>query len=87
LSPREREIVQLVAEGKTSKEVAVILDVAVKTADTHRSNILRKLNLHSIAELVLYAVRNEIVHVQLPAVVRSPNPKLEAQTMPLSAIN
>ena len=87
LSPREREIVQLVAEGKTSKEVAVILDVAVKTADTHRSNILRKLNLHSIAELVLYAVRNEIVHVQLPAVVRSPNPKLEAHTMPLSAIN
>jgi len=75
------------ARLSTSKEVAVILDVAVKTADTHRSNILRKLNLHSIAELVLYAVRNEIVHVQLPAVVRSPNPKLEAHTMPLSAIN
>jgi len=87
LSPREREVVQLVAEGKTSKEVAVILNVAVKTADTHRSNILLKLGLHSIAELVLYAVRNEIVHVQLPAMVRSPNPGLGGRTMPLNAIN
>ena len=87
LSPREREVVQLVAEGKTSKEVAAILNVAVKTADTHRSNILIKLRIHSIAELVLYAVRNEIVHVQLPVMVRSPNPRLAAQAMPLSAIN
>ncbi len=87
LSPREREVVQLVAEGKTSKEVAAILNVAVKTADTHRSNILIKLGIHSIAELVLYAVRNEIVHVQLPVMVRSPNPRLAAQAMPLSAIN
>ena len=87
LSPREREVVQLVAEGKTSKEVAAILNVAVKTADTHRSNILIKLGIHSIAELVLYAVRNEIVHVQLPAMVRSPNPRLAAQAMPLSAVN
>jgi DNA-binding NarL/FixJ family response regulator len=87
LSPREREVVQLIAEGKTSKEVAVVLNVAVKTADTHRSNILLKLGLHSIAELVLYAVRNEIVHVQLPAVVRPPTPRLAAHTMPLNAIN
>jgi DNA-binding NarL/FixJ family response regulator len=87
LSPREREVVQLVAEGKTSKEVAVILNLAVKTVDTHRSNLLVKLRLHSIAELVLYAVRNEIVHVQLPAVVRSPNARLAPTTMPLSAIN
>jgi DNA-binding NarL/FixJ family response regulator len=87
LSPREREVVQLVAEGKTSKEVAVILNVAVKTVDTHRSNLLVKLRLHSIAELVLYAVRNEIVHVQLPAAVTSPNSRLAAQTIPLSAIN
>jgi DNA-binding NarL/FixJ family response regulator len=85
LSPREREVVQLVAEGKTSKEVAVILNVAVKTADTHRSNILLKLRLHSIAELVLYAVRNEIVHVQLPTVVSSTNPS--GRGMPLTAIN
>jgi len=87
LSPREREVVQLIAEGKTSKEVAVVLNVAVKTADTHRSNILLKLGLHSIAELVLYAVRNEIVHVQLPAVVRPPTPRLAAHSMPLNAIN
>jgi DNA-binding NarL/FixJ family response regulator len=66
LSPREREVVQLLAESKSSKAVAVILNVSVKTVDTHRSNIMFKLKLHSIAELVLYAVRNEIVHVQLP---------------------
>jgi hypothetical protein len=76
-----------VAEGKTSKEVAVILNVAVKTADTHRSNILLKLKLHSIAELVLYAVRNEIVHVQLPAVIRPQNSGVVGRTMPISAIN
>jgi len=66
LSPREREVVQLVSEGKASKEVAAILNVSLATAETHRSNILRKLGLHSIAELVLYAVRNGIVHVQIP---------------------
>jgi DNA-binding NarL/FixJ family response regulator len=63
LSAREREVVQLVCEGKASKEIATILVVSLATAETHRSNILRKLGLHSIAELVLYAVRNEIVHV------------------------
>ncbi len=67
LSPREREVVQLLAEGKTSKEVGVILNISAKTAETHRSNIMIKLKLHSIAELVLYAVRNEIVRVQFPA--------------------
>jgi len=86
LSPREREVIQLVAEGKSSKEVAVIINVAVKTADTHRSNILLKLRLHSIAELVLYAVRNEIVHVPLPDMVRSPNLELAGRTMLLNAI-
>lgn len=67
LSPREREVVQLISEGKTNKEVASILDVSAKTAETHRTNVLRKLRLHSIAELVLYAVRNNIVRAQLPA--------------------
>jgi DNA-binding NarL/FixJ family response regulator len=68
LTPREREIVQLLAEGKSSKEVAVALGLSVKTAETHRSNIMRKLELHSISNLVLYAVRNNIVHVaQQPA--------------------
>jgi len=74
LSPREREVLQLIGEGKTSKEVAIILNVAAKTAETHRSNIMFKLNLHSVVELVLYAVRNEIVHVQLPAVASLPQP-------------
>ena len=69
LSPREREVVQLVGEGKTSKEIAMLLGVTLKTVETHRSNIMLKLQLHSTVELVLYAVRNEIVHVQLPAKV------------------
>jgi DNA-binding NarL/FixJ family response regulator len=74
LSPREREVVQLVSEGKASKEVAAILHVTLATAETHRSNIMRKLEIHSIAELVLYAVRNEIVHVQYSSVLRFPHP-------------
>jgi DNA-binding NarL/FixJ family response regulator len=87
LSPREREVVQLVAEGKTSKEVATILNVALKTAETHRSNIMFKLKLHSIAELVLYAVRNEIVHVSLPATVLAPHSGMAERARSLSAIN
>ncbi len=63
LTPREREIVQLLAEGKSTKEVAVALGLSVKTAETHRSNIMRKLQIHSVSDLVLYAVRNNIVHV------------------------
>jgi DNA-binding NarL/FixJ family response regulator len=63
LTPREREVVQLLAEGKTSKEVAVALNLSVKTAETHRTNIMRKLDLHSVADLTLYAVRNGIVQV------------------------
>jgi DNA-binding NarL/FixJ family response regulator len=63
LTSREREVLQLLAEGKTTKEVAVALGLSVKTADTHRSNIMRKLELHSVSELVLYAVRNNIVHI------------------------
>src|SRR5580700_6537290 len=73
LSPREREVVQLVCEGKASKEIATILTVSLATAETHRSNILRKLGLHSIAELVLYAVRNEIVHMHFPPVLGIPS--------------
>lgn len=63
LTPREREVVQLLAEGKSSKEVAVALDLSVKTAETHRTNLMRKLDLHSVADLVRYAVRNNIVQV------------------------
>jgi DNA-binding NarL/FixJ family response regulator len=63
LTPREREVVQLLAEGKSSKEVAVVLDLSVKTAETHRTNVMRKLDLHSVADLVRYAVRNNLVQV------------------------
>jgi DNA-binding NarL/FixJ family response regulator len=69
LAPREREVVQLVAEGKSSKEIAVMLGLSVKTVETHRSNILIKLKIHSIVELVMYAVRNGIVSVQTPVAV------------------
>jgi DNA-binding NarL/FixJ family response regulator len=58
LSAREREIVQLLAEGKSSKEVATVLGISVKTAETHRSNIMRKLEIHSVSELVRFAVKN-----------------------------
>jgi DNA-binding NarL/FixJ family response regulator len=61
ITAREREIVQLVAEGKHSKEVATVLDITVKTVETHRSNILRKLHCHSVSDLVRYAVRNHII--------------------------
>jgi DNA-binding NarL/FixJ family response regulator len=66
LTSREREVVQLLAEGKTTKEVAVALGLSVKTAETHRSNLMRKLDLHSVSELVLYAVRNDIIHIPTP---------------------
>ncbi len=61
LSPREREIAQLLAAAKTNKEVAQRLDVSVKTIDAHRANIMRKLNLHSVAELVRYAIREKLI--------------------------
>jgi DNA-binding NarL/FixJ family response regulator len=61
LTSREREVVQLLAEGKSTREVAETLGLSVKTAETHRSNIMRKLDLHSVSELVLYAVRNNLV--------------------------
>lgn len=61
LTSREREIVQLLAEGKSSKEVASSLSISVKTAETHRANIMRKLQLHTVSELVRYAVRNQII--------------------------
>jgi len=69
LTPRESEVVQLLAEGRSTKEVACHLNLSVKTAETHRSNIMRKLGLHSVSELVLYAVRNNIIQVttELPA--------------------
>lgn len=61
LTPREREILQLLAEGKSNKEVATILGISVNTAEAHRANIMLKLDVHSITELVVYAVRNKII--------------------------
>jgi DNA-binding NarL/FixJ family response regulator len=61
ITERQREIVQLLAEGKSSKEVANVLDLSVKTVETHRNNILRKLNCHSVSELVRYAIRNHLI--------------------------
>lgn len=61
LTAREREIVQLLAEGKSTKEVATVLGISVKTAETHRTNLMRKLDCHAVAEVVRYAVRNHLV--------------------------
>jgi DNA-binding NarL/FixJ family response regulator len=63
LTPREREIVQILAEGKTSRELALALGISVKTAETHRANIMRKLDVHSVSEVVRYAVKNHIVEI------------------------
>jgi DNA-binding NarL/FixJ family response regulator len=61
LTPREREILQLLAEGKSNKEVATLLGISVNTAEAHRANIMLKLDLHSVTELVHYAIRNKII--------------------------
>src|ERR1700761_2006586 len=62
LTGREKEVLQLLAEGKTNKEVAGILDVSLYTVESHRTNLMQKLNLHNTAEIVLYAVRKNLVH-------------------------
>jgi two-component system, NarL family, response regulator NreC len=61
LTDREKEILQLLAEGKSNKDVAVMLDLSVYTVETHRNNLMQKLSLHNTAELVLYAVRKKII--------------------------
>ncbi len=61
LTEREREILQLVAEGKANKEVATFLNISLTTVETHRTHILQKLGLHSVPELILYAVRKGII--------------------------
>jgi len=63
LTARQREIVRLLAEGKTNKEVALILGISVKTAETHRNNIMRKLQFRSFSHLVRYAIRHNLVEV------------------------
>ena len=61
LTAREREILQLLAEGKSNKEAAAMLNLSTYTVETHRTHILQKLNLHNVPELILYAVREGII--------------------------
>jgi len=61
LSPREREVLQLVAEGKTTKEIAGVLNISVKTAESHRMHIMSKLDIHETAGLVRYAIRRGLI--------------------------
>jgi DNA-binding NarL/FixJ family response regulator len=61
LTPRERQLVQLLAEGKSSQEASASLGISPKTAETHRSNLMRKLGLHSISQLTRWAIRNNII--------------------------
>ncbi len=61
LTDREKEVLQLLAEGRSNKEVAVLLEVGLSTVETHRGNLMQKLNLHSTAEIVLYAMRKRLI--------------------------
>jgi DNA-binding NarL/FixJ family response regulator len=61
ISPREREIVELLAGGQSNRQIAQLLNLSLKTVETHRANIMHKLGLRSIRDLVLYAVRNHII--------------------------
>ena len=61
LTEREKEVLQLLAEGRSNKEVATLLDLGVSTIETHRATLMQKLNLHSTAEIVLYAVRKRVI--------------------------
>ena len=74
LTPREVDIVRLVAGGKSTHEIAEVLNISSKTADTHRANIMRKLKFHSTTELVLYAIKNKLVSNAAPADVPPPPP-------------
>jgi two-component system response regulator NreC len=61
LTHRERQVLQLLAEGRSNKEVATLLELGLSTVETHRANLMQKLNLHSTAEIVLYAVRKRLI--------------------------
>jgi len=61
LTDREKEVLHLLAEGRSNKEVATLLDLGVSTVETHRANLMQKLNLHNTAEIVLYAVRKGLI--------------------------
>lgn len=79
LSPRERELVILLAEGNSNKQVAAIVSLSVRTVEGYRARVMRKLDLHSFPELVRYAVRNGVLRPQAPG---KPNPKNEGRRAP-----
>ncbi len=64
LTSREREVLQLIAEGKSTKQIAAVLNVSVKTIETHRQQVMEKLNIHSVAELTKYAIREGITSLE-----------------------
>jgi len=63
LSPREREVLRLVSEGLSVKEIAVRLNIGVKTADTHKYNLMSKLDIHNAAGLIRYAIQNKVLNI------------------------
>lgn len=77
LGPREREVLQLVAEGESTNQVATLLNIRPRTADSHRSNIMRKLGTHSVVGLMLYAIRNGVM--QVPASATEPESRASSQ--------
>jgi DNA-binding NarL/FixJ family response regulator len=64
LTAREREVLQLIAEGKSTKQIASVLNVSVKTIETHRQQIMEKLDMHSIAQLTKYAIREGLTSLE-----------------------
>jgi DNA-binding NarL/FixJ family response regulator len=66
LTPRQREILQLIAEGKSTKEIAFVLGVSIKTVETHRAALMERLDIHDVAGLVVFAVRNNLISVERP---------------------
>ena len=72
LTSRQREVLQLIAEGNNTKEIAFLLSLSVKTVETHRSNIMRKLSFHSIRDLVVYAIKNNLIQIELPPPPKTP---------------
>jgi len=65
LTPRERQVLQLIAEGSTTKEAAKLLNISFKTAETHRNHIMKKLNIHEVVGLVRYAIQRGLVHIEM----------------------
>ena len=67
LTPREREVVKMIAEGNSARKIASLLGLSVKTVEAHRFNLMRKLDIHNRAQLVTYAIQKKIVHVSAEA--------------------